>query len=106
MHGAGRGWIVLGVQPIVDFEEKSVKLSSGDTLLLYTDGVIDAQNARVSSLARSLAHRSTLIERCRRGADQTLACGGARFLRRRALATTSPSSRCKSMKDRAATGRS
>ena len=38
--------LVLGVQPIVDFEEKSVKLSSGDTLLLYTDGVIDAQNAR------------------------------------------------------------
>jgi sigma-B regulation protein RsbU (phosphoserine phosphatase) len=38
--------LVLGVLPIVDFVEKSVKLSSGDTLLLYTDGVIDAQNAR------------------------------------------------------------
>jgi sigma-B regulation protein RsbU (phosphoserine phosphatase) len=38
--------LVLGVLPNVDFEEKSVKLSSGDTLLLYTDGVIDAQNAR------------------------------------------------------------
>jgi sigma-B regulation protein RsbU (phosphoserine phosphatase) len=38
--------LVLGVLPMVDFTEKSVKLSSGDTLLLYTDGVIDAQNAR------------------------------------------------------------
>ncbi len=38
--------LVLGVWPKVEFEEKSVELSSGDIVLLYTDGVTDARNAR------------------------------------------------------------
>jgi len=37
--------LILGVKPMVYFEEKSLELSIGDTVLLYTDGVTDAQNA-------------------------------------------------------------
>ena len=67
--------LVLGVQPIVDFEEKSVKLSSGDTLLLYTDGVIDAQNARGEFFGfdRLCASFNAYMNAAARGADQTLA---------------------------------
>ena len=36
--------LVIGVLPAVDFEEKSVELSVGDKLLLYTDGITEAQN--------------------------------------------------------------
>ena len=36
--------LVLGVERAVDFEERSVQLSIGDKLLLYTDGVTEAQN--------------------------------------------------------------
>jgi len=53
--------LVLGVRHAVDFEEKSIELSAGDRLLLYTDGVTDAQDpqgaffgvARLSSLFTS-----------------------------------------------------
>ncbi len=37
--------LILGVLPQVLFEEKSVQLDPGDILLLYTDGIIEAQNA-------------------------------------------------------------
>lgn len=36
--------LVIGVLPAVDFEERSVELSVGDKLLLYTDGITEAQN--------------------------------------------------------------
>ena len=36
--------LVLGVRREVEFEEKSIELAAGDRLLLYTDGVTDAQN--------------------------------------------------------------
>jgi sigma-B regulation protein RsbU (phosphoserine phosphatase) len=36
--------LVLGVRREVDFEEKSVGLAAGDRLLLYTDGVTEAEN--------------------------------------------------------------
>jgi sigma-B regulation protein RsbU (phosphoserine phosphatase) len=36
--------LVIGVLPAVDFEEKSVELSVGDKLLLYTDGITEARN--------------------------------------------------------------
>lgn len=38
--------LVLGVMRNVQFEEKSIELAAGDALLLYTDGVTDARNAR------------------------------------------------------------
>jgi len=37
--------LILGVLPEVVFEEKSVRLDPGDILLLYTDGIVEAQNA-------------------------------------------------------------
>ena len=37
--------LVLGALRNVDFEEKTIELVSGDLLLLYTDGVTEAQNA-------------------------------------------------------------
>lgn len=36
--------LVLGVRREVDFEEKSVALDAGDRVLLYTDGVTEAEN--------------------------------------------------------------
>ena len=37
--------LILGVNKEVAFEEKSLQLQEGDTLLLYTDGITEAQNA-------------------------------------------------------------
>jgi len=37
--------LILGVLPDFDFEEKSIHLDPGDILLLYTDGIVEAQNA-------------------------------------------------------------
>lgn len=37
--------LILGVNKAVVFEEKSLQLREGDILLLYTDGVTEAQNA-------------------------------------------------------------
>jgi phosphoserine phosphatase RsbU/P len=36
--------LIMGVRPRIDFEEKKVQLSKGDLVLLYTDGVTEAQN--------------------------------------------------------------
>jgi sigma-B regulation protein RsbU (phosphoserine phosphatase) len=36
--------LILGVREHVAFEEKEVRLESGDVLLLYTDGIIEAKN--------------------------------------------------------------
>lgn len=56
--------LVLGVRRNVDFEEKSVRLDAGDRLLLYTDGITEAEDpqgaffgfARLGSLF--CAHRT------------------------------------------------
>jgi sigma-B regulation protein RsbU (phosphoserine phosphatase) len=36
--------LILGIKRDVDFEEKSISLQTGDLLLLYTDGIVEAQN--------------------------------------------------------------
>ncbi len=60
--------LVIGVLPVVDFEEKSVELSAGDILLLYTDGITEAQNPQgdffgLDRLCASLtAHRTLTPE--------------------------------------------
>ena len=36
--------LIFGVIPVADFEERRVELSVGDKLLLYTDGITEAQN--------------------------------------------------------------
>jgi sigma-B regulation protein RsbU (phosphoserine phosphatase) len=36
--------MILGVKEKILFEEKTVFLEKGDILLLYTDGIIEAQN--------------------------------------------------------------
>ncbi len=37
--------LILGVRKTVDFEDKSILMLAGDILLLYTDGITEAQNA-------------------------------------------------------------
>jgi sigma-B regulation protein RsbU (phosphoserine phosphatase) len=37
--------LILGVKPQVAYEERTTHLGPGDVLLLYTDGIIEAQNA-------------------------------------------------------------
>lgn len=60
--------LVLGVRRAVDFEERSVELSIGDKLLLYTDGITEAENPQgvffgVERLCASFtAHRSLAPE--------------------------------------------
>jgi phosphoserine phosphatase RsbU/P len=41
----GKGGLVLGAMPGVEFPEHAVQLNSGDRLVLYTDGVTEAFNA-------------------------------------------------------------
>ncbi|MCX7098314.1 MAG: SpoIIE family protein phosphatase [Methylococcales bacterium] len=56
--------MVLGVRKDVSFEEKTLMLSSGDVILLYTDGLTEAESPdgeffgiqRLSQLFMSLAH--------------------------------------------------
>ncbi|MGY6277824.1 PAS domain S-box protein [Methylomonas sp. MgM2] len=36
--------LIVGVVPHVDFEQKNVRLTEGDIILLYTDGIIEAEN--------------------------------------------------------------
>lgn len=50
--------LILGVSEQINFEEKKVLLATGDLLLIYTDGLIEAENAKgelfgLSRLARS-----------------------------------------------------
>jgi len=40
-----RGDLVMGVQPGVAYQQETVSLEPGDTLVLYTDGVTEATNA-------------------------------------------------------------
>jgi phosphoserine phosphatase RsbU/P len=37
--------LILGVRPEVAFEERELQLNAGDVLLLYTDGITEAENA-------------------------------------------------------------
>ena len=41
----GKGGLVLGAMPGVEFPEHAVQLQAGDRLVLYTDGVTEAFNA-------------------------------------------------------------
>lgn len=57
--------LVLGVLRAVDFEEKSVELAIGDKLLLYTDGITEAENPQgvffgVDRLCASFTARRSL----------------------------------------------
>ena len=45
--------LILGVFSKVDFEEKRVRLHPGDLLLLYTDGIIEAENSEGSFFGES-----------------------------------------------------
>jgi phosphoserine phosphatase RsbU/P len=36
--------LIMGVRPRIDFEEKKIQLAKGDLVLLYTDGVTEAQD--------------------------------------------------------------
>lgn len=48
--------LLLGAQPDADYEEVSLQLRSGDTLLLYTDGLVERRAASISdSLADFVA---------------------------------------------------
>jgi sigma-B regulation protein RsbU (phosphoserine phosphatase) len=41
-----RGGLVMGVQPGIVYEEETLSLEPGDTLVLYTDGVTEASDSR------------------------------------------------------------
>lgn len=37
--------LIVGIQPTVTFEQKTMPLTEGDVILFYTDGIIEAENA-------------------------------------------------------------
>ena len=79
--------MILGVRKEIDFEERSLALEKGDSVLLYTDGVIEAENqsgeffgmARLCELL--LCHRlddpETIIHKLLGALGDY--CGGQRF---------------------------
>jgi PAS domain S-box-containing protein len=38
--------LILGVRKQIEFQERSVTLAPGDTILIYTDGLVEAENAQ------------------------------------------------------------
>ncbi|MFO1418812.1 MAG: PAS domain S-box protein [Methylotetracoccus sp.] len=57
--------MILGIKPTVAFEARQIELAAGDRLLLYTDGIVDAENAQrdyfgVDRLARLFASGADL----------------------------------------------
>ena len=56
--------LVLGVLPSVVFEEKTIALQSGDTLLLYTDGISEAAgpDGELMGLERIYRHLAAVSE--------------------------------------------
>jgi sigma-B regulation protein RsbU (phosphoserine phosphatase) len=56
--------LILGVKRDVEFEQKSLTLQPGDSVLLYTDGVVDTENERgeffgIERVCRSYCHSRT-----------------------------------------------
>ncbi|MFN5744565.1 MAG: PAS domain S-box protein [Methylococcaceae bacterium] len=56
--------LILGVKRDVEFEQKTLNLKPGDSVLLYTDGVVDTENERgeffgVERLCRAYCHSRT-----------------------------------------------
>ena len=53
-----RAGLVLGIIPETDYEIKTLPFQHGDTLLLYTDGLIDAMNFNGKVWGRERLDRS------------------------------------------------
>jgi serine phosphatase RsbU (regulator of sigma subunit) len=49
------GGVLLGVDPDAEFEEAELELRAGDTLLLFTDGLIERRSDSISDALRELA---------------------------------------------------
>jgi len=66
IHYLRTGGMVLGINPQTDFQRELINLESGDILLLYTDGAVDALNFNDESYG---THR--LVESLKRYAEET-----------------------------------
>jgi PAS domain-containing protein len=49
------GGVLLGLDPAAEYDEASLRLQSGDTLLLFTDGLIERREGSISDALRELA---------------------------------------------------
>jgi hypothetical protein len=49
------GGVLLGMDPDAEYEETEIRLRGGDTLLLFTDGLIERRAASISDALRELA---------------------------------------------------
>ena len=71
--------MILGIKKEVAFEEKTVRLQKGDVLVIYTDGVTEAQNetgelfgsSRLCQMIESIhdKHPDEMIERILKEVD-------------------------------------
>jgi serine phosphatase RsbU (regulator of sigma subunit) len=68
--------ILLGAQPDASYEEATLKLMLGDTLVLYTDGLIERRDQPLDEALRDLArHASRPVPDIGQFADHLLAAG-------------------------------
>jgi len=49
------GGVLLGLDPAAEYDEASLRLQGGDTLLLFTDGLIERREGSISDALRELA---------------------------------------------------
>ena len=49
------GGVLLGLDPSAEYEEASLQLQSGDTLLLFTDGLIERREGSISDALGELS---------------------------------------------------
>ncbi len=65
------GGMALGVLPDIEFEQRVVQLQDGDTLVFYTDGVIEASNAQQEMFGRERLIRT--VRACQGQSAQEIA---------------------------------
>ena len=60
----------LGIMPRVDFADHSIKLSPGDQIIFYTDGITEAMNP--SGELFGLERLDRVLEDCSQDADELI----------------------------------
>ena len=61
------GGVLLGLDPDAEYEEATLQMRGGDTLLLFTDGLIERRAGSISDALRELTARPPPARRRRRG---------------------------------------
>ena len=63
------GGVMLGLDPEAEYEEATLQMRGGDTLLLFTDGLIERRSGSISDALRDLAAAALPATPGKAGAD-------------------------------------